>query len=115
MESYATCAIDGPIRVGVSSCLLGNQVRFDGGHKRNDFILNTLGQFVELVPVCPEVEIGLGTPRETLRLVRNGEEIRLVGNDSETDRSSKMKSYAAKRVAGLARDDLSGYVLKKDS
>ncbi len=106
---------DAPIRVGVSSCLLGIEVRYDGGHKRNDFILSTLGRFVEFVPVCPEFEIGLGVPRETLRLTRDGDEVRLIGDKSATNHTGKMNSYAVKRVAGLARDDLSGYVLKKDS
>ena len=59
-----------PIRIGISSCLLGQEVRFDGGHKRDQFLVDTLGQQVEWVPVCPEVEMGLGTPRETLRLVK---------------------------------------------
>ena len=68
----ALYASDEPIKIGVSSCLLGEQVRFDGGHKRSDFLVDTLGSFVEFVPVCPEMEIGLGVPRETLRLVRDG-------------------------------------------
>ncbi|MDO8430972.1 MAG: DUF523 and DUF1722 domain-containing protein [Candidatus Binatus sp.] len=110
-----TAASDAPIRIGVSSCLLGNEVRYDGGHKRNEFLLNTLGDFVEFVPVCPEVEIGLGTPRETLRLVRDGGDVRLIGNDTGVDHTAAMNSFAAKRVASLARDQLSGYVLKKDS
>ena len=61
-----------PIRVGISSCLLGEAVRFDGGHKRDAFLTETFGPFVEWVPVCPEVECGLGTPRESMRLVRVG-------------------------------------------
>jgi hypothetical protein len=56
-----------PIRVGISACLLGQEVRFDGGHKRDRYITDTLGKFFEWVPVCPEVEMGLGRPRETLR------------------------------------------------
>jgi hypothetical protein len=63
-------ASDEPIRIGVSSCLLGEEVRFDGGHKRSEFLTETLGRFVEFVPVCPELEIGLGVPRESIRLVR---------------------------------------------
>ncbi len=58
-----------PIRVGISACLLGEEVRYNGGHKRDDFLVETLGCHVEWVPVCPEVEVGLGTPRNTLRLV----------------------------------------------
>ena len=59
-----------PVRVGISSCLLGERVRFDGGHKRDAFLTGVFGRFVEWVPVCPEVECGLGTPRESMRLVR---------------------------------------------
>lgn len=103
------------IRIGVSSCLLGNEVRFDGGHKRNEFLIDILGQFVEFVPVCPEVEIGMGTPRETIGLRRHDGEVRLVGNKSGADFSAKMKSYAEHRTRAFAAENLSGYVLKKDS
>ena len=67
------------IRIGISSCLLGEEVRFDGGHKRDAFVNDILGRFVDFVPVCPEVEVGLGIPRETIRLVKVGEKIRLRG------------------------------------
>jgi uncharacterized protein YbbK (DUF523 family) len=60
------------VRIGISSCLLGENVRFDGGHKKDDFLTNHFGRFVEWVPVCPEAEIGLGIPRESLRLVADG-------------------------------------------
>ncbi len=109
-----------PIRIGVSSCLLGEQVRFDGGHKRSDFLVEMLGRFVEFVPVCPEMEIGLGVPRETLRLVRDGDDhetraIRLVANKTGLDHTDKMNAYAQRRTIALGREELSGYVLKKDS
>src|SRR5271156_749771 len=103
------------IRIGVSSCLLGNQVRFDGGHKRNEFVTDVFGQFVEFVPVCPEVEIGMGTPRESIALRRQDGELRLLGNRSGADFTAKMKSYADKRTRALGAEDLSGYILKKDS
>jgi hypothetical protein len=67
-----------PVRIGVSACLLGERVRFDGGHKRNDFLVDILGPFVQWVAVCPEVEFGLGTPRRSLRLVANGDYARMV-------------------------------------
>ena len=111
-------ASDEPIRIGVSSCLLGEQVRFDGGHKRSDFLTETLGRFVEFVPVCPELEIGLGVPRESIRLVRrpdHADAIRLVGNKTGHDHTDKMHAFAARRTAALGREELSGYVLKKDS
>jgi len=65
---------DEPIRIGVSSCLLGHQVRYDGGHKRDAFLVETLGRHLQWVPVCPEVELGMGTPRPTMRLERRGDE-----------------------------------------
>jgi uncharacterized protein YbbK (DUF523 family)/uncharacterized protein YbgA (DUF1722 family) len=99
------------IRVGVSSCLLGRKVRYDGQHKRDDFVVDVLGRHVELVPVCPEVEIGLGTPRPTIHI--EGE--RLVMPSRGRDLTDEMTAYAARRVEALAREDLSGYVLKKDS
>jgi uncharacterized protein YbbK (DUF523 family)/uncharacterized protein YbgA (DUF1722 family) len=103
------------IRIGVSACLLGHEVRFDGGHKRDTFIVEVLGRFAEFVPVCPEVEIGLGVPRETLKLAREGREVRLVANESGADHTRVMRAYAERRVTALAREDLCGYVLKKDS
>jgi len=112
----ALYASDEPIKIGVSSCLLGEQVRFDGGHKRSDFLVDTLGRFVEFVPVCPEMEIGLGVPRETLRLVRGGDaarEARLVTNKSGIDLTEKVNAYAERRVIALGRAELCGYVLKK--
>jgi uncharacterized protein YbgA (DUF1722 family)/uncharacterized protein YbbK (DUF523 family) len=104
-----------PIRIGVSACLLGERVRFDGGHKRDSFLMDTLGRFVEFVPVCPEFELGLGVPRETLRLTRDTESVRLIANSSGVDHTHAMRSFALSRVAMLSREDLSGYVLKKDS
>lgn len=103
------------IRVGVSSCLLGSEVRFDGGHKRNDFLAETLGRFVEFVPVCPEVESGMGVPRESVKLVRAKDGVRMVGNKSGTDFTATMNGFAKRRVSALAAEGLSGYVLKKDS
>ena len=104
-----------PIRIGVSSCLLGNEVRFDGGHKRDAFLVETFGRHVEWVPVCPEVELGLGTPRSTLRLERAADDIKLVMPLTGTEYTTAMRRYAAKRVTQLAADELCGYVLKKNS
>ncbi len=102
------------IRIGVSSCLLGQRVRYDGGHKRDDFV-GLLARFVTLVPVCPEVELGLGVPREPIRLERRGGLVRLVAPESGKDHSEAMRRYAESRVAELERLGLSGYILKKDS
>ncbi|MCX6552780.1 MAG: DUF523 and DUF1722 domain-containing protein [Acidobacteria bacterium] len=104
-----------PIRVGISSCLLGQHVRFDGGHKRDPFLVETFGVFVEWVPVCPEVELGLGTPREALRLVRKGDAIRMVNTRSGRDITPEMRAWARARADELAKERLAGYVLKKDS
>jgi uncharacterized protein YbbK (DUF523 family)/uncharacterized protein YbgA (DUF1722 family) len=104
-----------PIRVGVSACLLGEAVRFDGGHKRDRFVTDQLGRFVEFVPVCPEVESGLPVPRPTLRLSGSAEEPRLVFNESGEDYTDAMLAYARARVVALERLDLCGYVLKSDS
>jgi uncharacterized protein YbgA (DUF1722 family)/uncharacterized protein YbbK (DUF523 family) len=107
---------EGPkIRLGISSCLLGEEVRFDGGHKRNAFLVNVLGQQVEWVPVCPEVEIGLGTPRESIRLVGSPEAPELVAPKSGTEITERMKSWATGRLDELVAQNLDGYVLKKDS
>jgi uncharacterized protein YbgA (DUF1722 family)/uncharacterized protein YbbK (DUF523 family) len=103
------------VRIGVSSCLLGQKVRFDGGHKRDAFLVDTFGKVVEWVPVCPEVEIGMGLPREPIRLLRVGSLTRLVGVKSATDHTDAMTRWSARRVETLAREDLDGYILKKDS
>jgi uncharacterized protein YbgA (DUF1722 family)/uncharacterized protein YbbK (DUF523 family) len=107
------------VRLGISACLLGQEVRYNGGHKRDAFLTDTLGPYVEWVDVCPEVEIGLGTPRPSMRLVRLGRgeaaQIRLVTPETGADHTGAMRSWAAGRVEELARLDLDGYVLKKDS
>jgi uncharacterized protein YbgA (DUF1722 family)/uncharacterized protein YbbK (DUF523 family) len=104
-----------PVRIGVSACLLGHDVRFDGGHKRDRFLTDTFGRFVEWVPVCPEEEAGFGTPREAMRLVDSGGRLRLMTVKSAIDLTERMERYAQQRVERLARERLCGYVLKKDS
>jgi uncharacterized protein YbgA (DUF1722 family)/uncharacterized protein YbbK (DUF523 family) len=103
------------IRIGISSCLLGEAVRYDGGHKRDAFLTETFGRFVEWVPVCPEVECGLGTPRESMRLVRLADGVKLLTVKTAVDLTDRMERYAHRRVAELAAEKLCGYVLKKDS
>jgi uncharacterized protein YbgA (DUF1722 family)/uncharacterized protein YbbK (DUF523 family) len=107
--------MDRPVRIGVSSCLLGEPVRYDGGHKRDSFLTDVLARYVEFVLVCPEVEIGLGTPRETIRLERRNGLIQLVATESRTDHTRKMRSWARRKAAALAREGLSGYILKARS
>jgi len=103
------------IRLGISTCLLGEKVRYDGGHKLDRFLTDTLGQYVEYVPVCPEVECGLGIPREALRLVDNPDSPRLVTSRTHQDLTERMVQWARKRVAELEREDLYGYIFKSDS
>ena len=103
------------IRIGISACLLGREVRYDGGHKRDRYITDTLGKFFEWVPLCPEVEMGLGTPRETLRLVGDPAVPRLVFAKTGEDQTDGMQAWAGLRLEALAKADLSGYILKSDS
>jgi uncharacterized protein YbgA (DUF1722 family)/uncharacterized protein YbbK (DUF523 family) len=114
-------------RIGISACLLGQPVRFDTGHKRDAFLVETFGQHVDWMPVCPEVEAGFGTPRETMRLVLTKPQERdrgqrfdpghvaLVLNKQRTDVTVQMQDYARRKVEKLASAGLSGFVLKKDS
>jgi uncharacterized protein YbgA (DUF1722 family)/uncharacterized protein YbbK (DUF523 family) len=103
------------IRIGISSCLLGEEVRFDGGHKRDRFLTDTFGPFVEWVPVCPEVEAGFGTPRESMRLVSREGRIRLVTVKTGVDLTAPLERIARQRVAAFDDAGLCGDVLKKDS
>jgi uncharacterized protein YbgA (DUF1722 family)/uncharacterized protein YbbK (DUF523 family) len=104
------------IRIGISACLLGEKVRFDGGHKLDRFLAYTLGEYVDYVPVCPEVEVGLPTPREALRLVR-GEagEARLVFSRSGEDITARMTDWARRRVRDLEGEGLCGFIFKAKS
>ncbi len=106
------------MKIGISACLLGEEVRFDGGHKRDRFLTDILGPHVEWVAVCPEVEMGLGTPRETMRLVSaEGPGLRMITTRTGIDHTDGMNRWARRRLDELARaqPDLCGYVLKKDS
>jgi uncharacterized protein YbgA (DUF1722 family)/uncharacterized protein YbbK (DUF523 family) len=104
-----------PLRLGISACLLGRGVRYDGGHKRDSFLADVLGPHVEWVPVCPEVELGMGIPRPAIRLESREGEIRLIEPRSGRDHTAVMQAFAARRAAQLEKLDLCGYVLKKDS
>jgi uncharacterized protein YbgA (DUF1722 family)/uncharacterized protein YbbK (DUF523 family) len=103
------------IRIGVSSCLLGEEVRFDGGHKRDQYVTEILGRYVDWVPVCPELEMGLGVPREALRLVGNPDAPRLLTVKTGVDHTEGMLAWARERVAALREMDLDGYILKSKS
>jgi len=110
-----TAEADAPLRLGVSACLLGEPVRFDGGHKRDFFLVKTLGRFVEWVPVCPELEAGLGVPRESMRLVQTHREIRLITGKTASDQTDSVRRYTVRRLEEMAGQGLCGFVLKKDS
>ncbi|WP_338040571.1 DUF523 domain-containing protein [Methylocucumis oryzae] len=100
------------IPVGISSCLLGHYVRFDGGHKRDSYIVGTLSDYFEFFPYCPEVAIGLGTPRPTIRLVKQNGELRSVGvTNPDMDVTDKLRQYAKQQAS--THVDLCGYILKK--
>ena len=107
--------MDLKLRVGISSCILGNPVRWNAGHKLDKYLTHTLGQFVEYVPVCPEVEVGLGVPRESMRLVGDPERPRLITFKSKTDHTDKMVRWADKRVKALEKENLCGFIFKSDS
>ncbi|VBB42566.1 conserved hypothetical protein [uncultured Desulfatiglans sp.] len=103
------------IKLGVSTCLLGQDVRYDGGHKLDRFIRDTLGQYVDYVPVCPEVECGLGVPREAMRLVGEPSAPRLVTIRSGRDLTDQMLRWTEKRLAELAGEGLCGFIFKSNS
>jgi uncharacterized protein YbbK (DUF523 family) len=109
-------------RVGISRCLLGDAVRYDGGHKRDDLLISSLESLVQWIPVCPEVEAGMGTPREAIDLVASddgvaagGARVRLVGVKSRQDWTRTIVTFSTARVRELLEQDLDGYVLKADS
>lgn len=102
-------------KLGISSCLLGENVRYDGGHKLDRFLRDTLGAYMDFAPVCPEVEIGLPVPREAMRLVGNPENPRLLTNKAGVDHTEKMTEWANKRLDGLASENLCGFIFKSRS
>src|SRR5262245_15618693 len=103
------------VTLGISACLLGEEVRYDGGHKKDAYVTEVLSRHVRWVSVCPEMDIGLGTPRETLRLVGDTEAPRMMGTRTGADHTAAMNAYARRRVLELGRQGLSGYLLKRAS
>ncbi|HPQ41432.1 MAG TPA: DUF523 and DUF1722 domain-containing protein [bacterium] len=103
------------IKIGVSTCLLGEKVRYDGGHKRDPYIIDILGQFFEFVPVCPEVEAGFPIPREAFRLVGDPDNPRLITQKTKIDYTDRMNTWAEKRCDQLEKDELRGYIFKSKS
>lgn len=103
------------IRLGISACLLGERVRYDGGHALDPFLRDTLGAYIQYVPVCPEAECGFGVPRETLRLAGDPKRPRLVTGGTGIDHTDRMVAWAEIRVAELEQEDLSGFIFKSGS
>jgi len=103
------------IKLGISACLLGENVRYDGGHKLDRFLTDTLGQYVEYVPVCPEVECGLPIPRESMHLEGDPDSPRLVTSKAKQDMTERMLNWAKKRVVEIEKEGLCGFVFKSDS
>jgi uncharacterized protein YbgA (DUF1722 family)/uncharacterized protein YbbK (DUF523 family) len=114
-QNTAEPAADSRIRVGISTCLMGENVRYDGGHKLDRFLRDTLGRYVEYVPVCPEVECGLSIPREAMRLVGEVECPRLVTIRTRVDHTERMLTWARRRVGELEREQLCGFIFKRGS
>jgi uncharacterized protein YbgA (DUF1722 family)/uncharacterized protein YbbK (DUF523 family) len=107
--------MDHTIKIGVSSCLLGKEVRYNGGHSHDRYITGTLGQYFTFVDVCPEVEAGFGVPRETLRLVGDPQSPRLLTSKTRRDCTETMLNWAQKRVKELERENLCGFIFKSKS
>jgi len=105
----------GPVKIGVSACLLGEKVRYDGGHKRDSYITDTFGRLFTFVAVCPEVECGMPTPREPMRLEGDPAAPRLMTKESRIDRTEQMLSYCREKVEKLGKADLCGFIFKKNS
>jgi uncharacterized protein YbgA (DUF1722 family)/uncharacterized protein YbbK (DUF523 family) len=103
------------IKLGVSSCLMGESVRYNGGHQLDRFLSRTLGRYVDFVPVCPEVECGLGIPREPMRLVGDPENPRLLTRETKVDHTGRMKKWAGKKLDELEKQKLRGFVFKSRS
>ena len=103
------------IKLGISTCLLGENVRYDGSHKLDRFLTETLGRFVEYVPVCPEVECGLTVPRESMHLEGDPDAPRLITSHTKQDMTERMVQWARKRVIELETEELCGFIFKNNS
>ena len=107
--------MDEKIKLGISACLMGQEVRWNGGHARDRYLTDILGKYVEYVPVCPEVECGMGVPRETLRLVGDPDNPNLVTSKTNIDHTRRMIEWAQEKVKTLEKENLCGFVFKKNS
>jgi len=107
--------MDNKIKIGVSSCLIGEKVRWNGDHKQNHFVREVLANYFEYVSVCPEMEVGMGVPRETVALYGNLDKSRMISKKTQTDWTRPMKNYIKDRLKSLTHDDLCGYIFKSKS
>jgi uncharacterized protein YbgA (DUF1722 family)/uncharacterized protein YbbK (DUF523 family) len=114
-QGAANAILDDQPRVGISQCLLGDEVRYDGGHKRDVFLTDVLAPFVEWFPVCPEVEAGLGTPREAMHLAGDPDAPRLLTIRTKVDHTASLQAFSQRRVKELRECDLDGFIFKKNS
>lgn len=103
------------IKIGISSCLLGKNVRYDGGHKLDRYITDTLGKYFEWLPVCPEVEYGLPIPRESMRLIGDPESPRLISIKTGIDHTDGMLKWAESKLKEIDKEDLCGFIFKSRS
>jgi len=103
------------IKIGVSSCLLGEEVRWNGGHKKDRYVKGVLDNYFDYVPTCPEVDAGMGTPRETVALYGTLEDHKMISKKSQTDWTEKMNTYMTGRISTLGKNDLCGYIFKSKS
>ena len=103
------------ILIGVSSCLLGQPVRFDGGHKKDRYLMDVLSEYFEWLPICPELEVGMGVPRESVKLVGLPDAPEMIGNKSGKNWTTLMNQYAEKKMHSISKKGICGYILKKDS
>lgn len=115
LPKWEEISLTSPIKIGVSSCLLGGTVRYDGGHKHDSYITDTLGKFFRFVPVCPEVDCGLPTPREAMRLEGNPHNPRLVTLKTHIDLTEQMLAFCREKVEKLEVEDICGFIFKKGS
>lgn len=103
------------IKLGVSACILGEEVRWNGGHKRARFVTDEVAKVADFVAVCPEAELGMGIPREPVRLERKEDRVRLVGSTSGDDHTDAMREWCREKARDMAQRGLSGFILKSNS
>ena len=114
-RNYKQITMNGKPLVGISACLLGEKVRYDGGDKLDHYLRDVLGKTVDFIAICPEAESGMGVPREPMRLVHTGVTIRMLTQNTKRDMTSQMEPWLRKKLAELAGLPLCGYIFKARS